>query len=245
MNSVYPSIEGCHLTLRHGSRTIVEDTSFKISDGAFVGLIGHNGAGKTTLIKALLNLHPLYRGEIKIKGVPLSKKLQTSMAYLPQNLPFIPLSGYSLLSLACQKLGGLFFFSRHQEKEKIDAVLSFVNGHHFAKRPVSSLSGGERQRIFLALALLSQPKVLILDEPFSSLDPAQAENILALLQKINIERQTTILCSTHQIFSLASVVTDILCLKAQKAIIGKTETILHSSLLAEIYGLPERVLKTM
>ncbi len=184
----------CHL---YGTHLAVDQVSFDIEEGMIFGLIGPNGAGKSTIIKMLTTLLPITSGEAFIDGHSVTQDptaVRRSIGYVPQLLSADgELTGYENLMLSA-KLYGIDKKYRHQ---RIEEVLGFMNLAEFKDMLVSSYSGGMILRLEIAQALISQPKVLFLDEPSVGLDPAARKSLWNHIQTLNKELKTTILMTTH------------------------------------------------
>lgn len=183
-----------HLTKRFGGLTAVADLSFSVDEGEIVALWGANGAGKTTVLRCILNLTP-YDGEISVAGLNAAKEgkaVRRRIGFVPQELSFHDdmtvaetMTFYALL----KKLGYDYDFT---------ALLTRLNLDSHAQKPVGELSGGLKQRLALALALLSDPPILLLDEPTSSLDVTAREDFMGLLLELK-EAGKTMIFSSHRL----------------------------------------------
>jgi len=187
------SIEVRNLTKRFGRFTAVDNLSFSVAAGEAVALWGANGAGKTTAVRCLLNLFP-FTGEVTVGGLDArrrSKEVRRLIGFVPQELSF-----HDDLTVA----ETLIFYAR---LKKVPAGYDFTPlleqlrlSDHVQKR-VGDLSGGLKQRLALAVALLSDPPVLILDEPTASLDIRAREEFLLLLRSLKRAGKTMVFSSHH------------------------------------------------
>ena len=149
-------------------------------------MLGANGAGKTTLLRAALGLVPLAGGAIRVFGEPAARG-RGAVGYMPQNRGAVfaaRLTGYAVVASAA--MGGRFGFSRLDAatRREIDWALDQVGARELARRPIAELSGGERQRLLLSQALLGRPKLLLLDEPLISLDPAHQQSVVEIVARL-------------------------------------------------------------
>lgn len=200
-----------HLQKSYGSTPVLNDVSFSLERGHILGLIGKNGAGKTTLMKALLGLNTDVGGEITFRGLPLSPEDQTAKAAIGALVDVVfydDLTARQNLEL-CGRLSDLPPALR---KERIESLLAFVGLADAAAKRVRTFSFGMRGRLALAQALLSEPALLILDEPFVGLDPIGILDTKALLRKLCNERGTAILFSSHQLTEVEDLADDIMVL---------------------------------
>lgn len=177
-------------TIKRGGQTIIEHMSLSIPAGTVYALVGPSGSGKTTLIRAILGLTPVAAGEIRVLGIPAgSAELRSRIGYMPQNAAI-----YSDLT-ARENLR--FFASIYRTAtSQVDKVLALVELVNAADRPVSTLSGGQKQRVALAIALLPEPRLLVLDEPTVGLDPRLRARLWTQFREW-AATGTTLIVSTH------------------------------------------------
>jgi zinc/manganese transport system ATP-binding protein len=226
-----------NVTIRLGGREILSAANFDIEDGEFVGMLGANGSGKTTLIRAALGLLPLAGGAIRALDEPL-RRGNAKIGYMPQNrgaAVSLRLSGYDVVASAA--LGARFGFSRLDKatRREIDLALELVGAEKLAERPISELSGGERQRVLLAQALIGKPKLLLLDEPLISLDPAHQKNVVEIVKRLRDELEIAILFSAHELNPLVNAIDRVLYLGAGSAVLGPVDEVVTSAVLSRLY----------
>jgi zinc/manganese transport system ATP-binding protein len=225
--------------VRLGGRQVLSDVSFSLRKGEFTGLIGPNGAGKTTLLRVILGLIEPSGGHVLIEGEPLHNKNKASIGYVPQKLvidPDMPLRARDVVSLGLDghKLG--FGFPSRQRRELINAVLADVGADGYADARVGELSGGEQQRVLIAHALISRPKLLLLDEPLANLDLRSEQEIVAVLGKLAREQQIAVLLSAHDMNPLLGVMDRIVYVANGHAASGATDDVITSEGLSKLYG---------
>ena len=178
-----------HLTKRFGPQTVVDDVSFVLEPHTSTALIGPNGAGKTTTLSMLAGLLDATNGHIQMNGV---KDIRTQIGFLPQYPQYFSwLSALEYTEMVAQ-LSGL---SKRDAKQASQKMLEFVGLGDALRKKTATFSGGMKQRLGIAQALVHQPKLLLLDEPVSALDPVGRREIMNLLKEI--QQTTTILYSTH------------------------------------------------
>ena len=182
-----------NLTKSYGKKKILQDLNLHIQAGEIYGLLGPNGAGKTTTINIICNLLQADSGRIEINELPISEATKSWLGVAPQeNLLYKNLSCQENLNFYA-KIYGL---TSKERRHKIEATLAAVNLLDRAKTPVENLSGGMKRRVNIAVALVHQPKLLILDEPTTGLDIETRYEIWELIQ--NLKKQgMTILLTTH------------------------------------------------
>ena len=175
------------------TRIVLENLNLTINSGEVYGLLGPNGAGKTTVINLICNLLKPDAGIIKINQKSLSQKTKSLLGIAPQeNLLY--------RTLTCQEnldfYGKIYGLKKSERKERIQLCLQAVNLLDRAKSPVETLSGGMQRRLNIAVAIIHQPKLLILDEPTTGLDIEARYDIWQLIQ--NLQKQgMTVLLTTH------------------------------------------------
>lgn len=231
-------LEVAHLTVRLGGRDVLKDVGFAIQPGEFTGLIGSNGAGKTTLFRSILGLQAASTGTIRIAGRARSRR-HPLIGYVPQKYlldPDMPLRARDLVALGID--GHRFGFARRprDRDQLVEAMLAAVEAERFADARVGTLSGGEQQRVLLAHALISRPRLLLLDEPLANLDLRAAQEVVGLLSRIASEQQIAVLISAHEMNPLLPVMDRIVYLAAGRAASGTVEEVVRSEVLGELYG---------
>ena len=188
-------IEVKNLRKEFGKAVAVDGISFSVEEGTITGLLGPNGAGKTTTIQMLLDIITPTSGEIHILGLPLHKHREEILGQINFSSPYVA------LPLNLKVMENLLTFARlygvKNPKKKIEELADFFEITDLLPKLTVTLSTGQLTRVNLTKALLNDPKVLLLDEPTSSLDPDIADKTRKLLKKIQKERGITILYTSH------------------------------------------------
>jgi zinc/manganese transport system ATP-binding protein len=218
-------------------RTILHDVRFRIEPGEFVGLIGSNGAGKTTLLRVILGLQDATTGTVSFDGV--SGRAAGVIGYLPQKVALdtdLPLRARDVVALGLdgQKLG--IPLPSRRRRGLVDELLAAVGASAFADIRIGQLSGGQQQRVLIAHALVSGPRVLLLDEPLANLDIRSAQEIVELLARVSRERGVAVLLSAHDLNPLLPVMDRIVYLADGRAVAGTTDEVVQSAVLTRLYG---------
>ena len=190
-------LEARHLKKAYGSRKGVHDVSVQVAKGEVVGLLGPNGAGKTTSFYMIVGLVRADGGQILIDGhdvtrMPIHKRARMGLSYLPQEASiFRKLSVAdnvrAILELQTDAQGQAL--SSHEIDKKLDALLADLRVDHLRDSPAVALSGGERRRVEIARALATEPRFILLDEPFAGIDPIaviEIQRIIAFLKQRGI-----------------------------------------------------------
>lgn len=184
-------VEINHVSKKIGKKQILKDINCAIDYGVY-GLLGPNGAGKTTLMRCITNLYSLSSGEIKIGGIPTTKRKGLNIGYLPQSFGlFRELSVYDSMRYFCNLKG----ISKKNRQEEIDRCLNAVNMIEYKKKTCGKLSGGMIRRIGVAQALLKHPNLILFDEPTAGLDPEERMRFKNIISDFG--NNETIIISTH------------------------------------------------
>lgn len=240
-----PVVELDQATLRIGGRAVLEDISFAIQPGEFVGVLGPNGAGKTTLMRAILGLLPPSAGRIAVFG-RAPQRGDASIGYLPQLrtvLPDLRVRGldYIASSLHGERWGLPSIAAA--DRAAIEATLNEIGARDLAGRALSDMSGGERQRLLLAQALMGSPKLLLLDEPLISLDARHQEVVIDVIKKVCRERKITVLFSAHELNQLLGAIDRVLYLGNGQAELGTVDEVVTAPVLSRLFGTEIEVLR--
>lgn len=206
---------------------ILSDVSFEIFSGDFVGIIGPNGGGKTTLLKLLLGFLKPQQGSIKILGHN-PKQCRGKVGYVPQRLPFDRQFPISVMDVVLTgRLSHLPWYGIHGKKDLMAAeeALERVSLTSFKGAPFGTLSGGQAQRALIARAIVSEPQVLLLDEPTSSVDVNSQKEIYQILR--SLRSQMTILMVTHDLTAVIEQVQHILCVHGHVFPLSRDEVCKH------------------
>ncbi len=196
-------IELKNISKKYGKATVVDNFSLNVEKGHICGLIGPNGAGKTTIMKMMAGLASPTSGEIGFFGkndnLDLSRK---RMAFMLE-APIIDKS-----MNARQNMEYVRYVKGVADKKKIDEMLDFVGLHDVGKKAAGKFSLGMTQRLGIAMALLTEPEIMVLDEPVNGLDPEGIVEIRLMLKKLSEEKNVTIIISSHILSELSELCTD-------------------------------------
>ena len=186
-------LEVSNLSVRYPGVHALDDVSFEVEEGGFHGIIGPNGAGKSTLFSCILGLNPRYTGSVKIfgKDIRRSKEILGQLGYVPQEPVFernFPATVREVIR---------FGMWRDRREERIDEVMHHLRIYEIADRRVGELSGGQLRRVFIAKAIVNNPKLLILDEPITGIDQSGMNIFYGILKDLNAEHGITIIWTSH------------------------------------------------
>ena len=182
------AVEVKNLYFKYEKEWVLENINFSLEDKKFMAIIGPNGGGKTTLLKLLLGFLTPTKGEIKIYEKH-PKENREIIGYVPQHTNFsldLPITVFDIILQGRLKKGK--FFYNNLDKEKAKEVLQTLNIFSLKNKKIKDLSGGERQKVLIARALVSEPKILIMDEPTSAIDPKGQKEILDLIESFDVTR---------------------------------------------------------
>ncbi|MCI4368037.1 MAG: ABC transporter ATP-binding protein [Thermoplasmata archaeon] len=226
-------------------RPVWRDGSFRIEPGEFVAVIGPNGAGKTTLFRLLLGLNRPAAGRLTVFG-DAPRRGNPDIGYVPQRHSIdyeTHVRCFELVRLGYSGHRWGFPLSTRTEREAAWKALHAVGATALADRPLSALSGGELQRIFLAEALVSDPRLLLLDEPLSNLDLRRAEELVELVSEVVRSRGVAALLVAHDINPLIPYLDKIIYVANGRVAVGRPSEVLTSERLTKLYGVHVEVLR--
>jgi zinc transport system ATP-binding protein len=191
-----------NVSVEFNGTVAIKDISITINKGDFVGLAGPNGAGKSTLAKSVLGLVPLLKGSILLFDQDIkSFSKWEKVGYLPQKIntinPLFPASVEEIVSIGLLSTKKFPKQITNEDKKRISEVLIDLDILNLKHKMFSEISGGQQQRVVLARAIVSNPDLLIFDEPSNALDPASRDSFFSYIQKLNTEKGITILLITH------------------------------------------------
>jgi len=239
-----------NLSVDLDGRTVLEEANLEVKEGDFLGLIGPNGGGKTTLLRAILGLVKPRSGGVLVYGMS-PEAARTRVGYLPQKSLFdqkFPISALEVVMMGRYGRRGLFGRYSLEDRDAALAALSAVGMRESADREIGALSGGQQQRIFVARAIVSEPDLLLLDEPANGIDSSRQREFYELLSELN-EKMTIIMVS-HDISAVSTYVKKIACVNRRLFYHSSKE--LTAEEIEEAYkcpvemiahGVPHRVLR--
>ncbi|HYB99171.1 MAG TPA: metal ABC transporter ATP-binding protein [Candidatus Limnocylindrales bacterium] len=230
-----------HVNVELDGRVVLEDISFRVREGAFLGVIGPNGAGKTTLLRALLGLVPVRSGSIQVLGHTPARLGEDahSIGYVPQraavprNFPATVADIVMMGRLCC--IGRLRLPARADWQEVRESLIH-VGIDHLADRSIGRLSGGEMRRALLAQALCAGTRLLVLDEPTVGLDLPSELEFYGLLLRLQRDLGLTVVCVSHDLLALAGQASELICINRVMHVHGNPEDVVHSHALREAYS---------
>lgn len=239
-----PVFELKNIDFYFDNKKVLENINIKINKGDFLAIVGPNGAGKSTLLKLILGLLPIQQGDIFIDGASYHKKLTTDkISYVSQKASSVtagfPATVKEVILSGLTRKKRLFRWFNREDHHKVDRVLERLNITALKDKNVSELSGGQQQRVLIARALVSDPSVLILDEPTNGIDAKHVGEFYETLDHLKHEGVTIILV-THDIGVVADTATEVACLNKHLHFHGSTNEFksLDEVEISKIYGHP-------
>ena len=237
------AIRVSELTVAYENNIIIENMNLSLPKGKISIIIGGNGCGKSTLLKAISRINKPVKGDIFINDKSIKKvkekDIAKEVAFLPQG-PTCP-SGLTVRQLVAygrfphqKMIGGL----NTHDKEMIDWAIEQTGLSDFADREIENLSGGQRQRAWIAMTLAQETEIIMLDEPTTYLDLSYQLEVLEILEKLNKEKQITVVIVLHEINNAYRFADHIVGLKKGKIVCeGSPNEVINAQTLKEIYGI--------
>jgi ABC-2 type transport system ATP-binding protein len=216
-NRATPILAVSHLCKRYGTVHAVDDLSFEVCPGEILGLLGPNGAGKTTTINMVLGVLEPTSGSIAIDGCDLAQRRRQALGRTNFAAVYAPLPG-NLTVVQNLRVFGMLYAVPHLN-QRIEAVLQEFDLVRFRTAKCGVLSSGEQTRVALAKAMLNEPRLLLLDEPTASLDPATAREIRAAISDLTQRTKVGVLWTSHNMIEVAEVCHRVLFLSHGKILL--------------------------
>lgn len=228
MNNKQVIIDINGLSYSYENENVLEDINISITKGSFLGIVGPNGSGKSTLLKLILGLIKKQKGDIHLFGMDINQfRDWEKIGFVSQkansfNTGF-PATVYEVVKSGLTKKIGLFHYMKKEHHVQILKAIDSVGLLHLKKRNIGELSGGQQQRVFIARALVSEPELLILDEPTVGVDARNVRSFYQMLGDLNQKLGITLLLVTHDIGAITDKVTHVVCLNKFLYFHGETE----------------------
>jgi zinc transport system ATP-binding protein len=241
--------------------TALQDITLDVNPKDFIALIGPNGAGKSTLLKIILGLIKPTNGTIKLFLTEESTQKSLSkqnhgkilgssglngnlkyVGYVPQSAqardPNLPFSVFETVMLGRTPIKGLFHRMGPKDKQKVEETLKLFGIYELKDRKIGQLSGGQSQRVFLAKAMVAEPKLLLLDEPTSGVDAASKKEFYNILERLNKETGITVILSSHDIGVITKIANRVLCINRSQFFCGENEDFSAEAEIPKMYEHP-------
>lgn len=236
-----PVIEVSGVSITRSGERVIEDATFTVNQGDFIGIVGPNGGGKTSLLKAALGLLTRDAGVITLFGTPIEQFRDWSrVAYVGQD----SINFDQNFPLSVRELVGLGRISRENigrrlgadDWKRVDEMLKFMGISDLSDKRIGKLSGGQKQRVFVAKAMVREPDVLLLDEPVSGVDAETHERFYMKLSNLNAQKGTTILDVSHDLSSVFCRMNRVICVNRKVNLANISDEISFTTALKKAYG---------
>ena len=248
MEQAKPVVEIRDLSVKYPNGVMaLEGINIDVNERDLIALIGPNGAGKSTLLKVILGLTKPTSGSVKLFGCPdLSKNLKY-VGYVPQSAqardPNLPFSVYETVMLGRTPHAGLFHGMGAKDRQKVEETLKLFGIYELKDRKIGQLSGGQSQRVFLAKAMVAEPKLLLLDEPTSGVDTTSKKEFYNILERLNKERGITVILSSHDIGVITKIANRVLCINRSQFFCGENEDFAADIEIHKMYDHPVEIME--
>ncbi len=241
-----PALAFTDVSAVRGGRLLWSEATFEVPAGGVVAVVGANGAGKTTLLHMILGLLPPAGGRLRVFGRRPGED-NDDIGYVPQHYEAGAGGAIRAADMVMLGLTGrrwVFGRATSAQRRQVEQTLAAVEATEFANRRLAMLSGGQRQRVAIAEALVSKPRMLVLDEPLAALDMRSQREIVALLARLHRESGVTILVVAHDLNPLLPLIDSAIYLLDGHPHYAATTEVVDDALLTRLYGTPIRVAHT-
>jgi zinc/manganese transport system ATP-binding protein len=246
-SSAAPVIQASGLASGYGGTTVWAGADFQIGAGEFLTVLGPNGAGKSTLLRMILGLLPPAAGTLQVFGAP-PRRGNPEIGYVPQRRsldPDLTISAQDIVGLGVDGHQWGVRLSRHRARQRREAVaqaLAAVGAAGYARQSVGRLSGGEQQRLQLAQALVTRPRLLLMDEPLASLDLRSQQGVSRLVADLRAQQGFAVVLVTHDINPVLSVTDRVMYIAGGSVCIGPPGQVITTENLSRLYQAEVEVL---
>ena len=240
-----PFVELEGVGVAYGEVPVLDGINLTVEPGDFLGIIGPNGSGKTTLLRVMLGLLEPQAGSVRLFGQPPSTFREwRRLGYVPQRAtldPSLPVTVNEVVATGLVASLGLFQRIGRRERVRVKDALGRVGMEAHGRTRIGALSTGQQQRVLIARALVSDPELIILDEPTGGVDPEAQTSFYAMLHHLNREREVTLILVSHDIGVVAKEVTKLACLNRRLIFHGRPGDFLSDEALTALYGPAVRI----
>lgn len=221
-----PIVQMEHVSVAYQNLVALNDINLDIYKGEYIGIFGPNGSGKTTLLKTILGLIKPINGIIKLFGESNSNRSRAKIGYVPQNPSAnrsFPATVLDVVEMGLYGKVGFMKPLKEKHAERAAKALHDVHLGHYRNRPIGHLSGGELQKVMVARALVSEPEIILLDEPTSNLDFMMTKDLMEILEELNKKYAITIICIHHHLEILRPYISRLLLINRRIVYDGPPE----------------------
>ena len=243
-----PIVELRDVSVRYAANGVLalDGINLNVNDKDLIALIGPNGAGKSTLLKVILGLIKPTTGTVRLLGSDDLTKNLKYVGYVPQsaqardaNMPF---SVFETVMLGRTPHAGLFHGVGAKDRQKVEEVLKLFGIFELKDRKIGQLSGGQSQRVFLAKAIVADPKLLLLDEPTSGVDTSSKTEFYQTLERLNKETGIAVILCSHDIGVITKIANRVLCINRSQFFCGENADFNASTEIQKVYNHPVEIM---
>lgn len=222
------NLQGVSTVYEGARRSAIRDVNLRIEQNELVYIVGPNASGKTTLLETINGLLPPFKGTISVLGLNVQthgRRVRCDIGYVPQDFMVDPGEPYTALDIVMMgRYGKIGVLHRPDERdhERVMETMRLLNIEELAHEPMGKLSGGQQQKVMIARAIAKEPKILLLDEPFSNLDPSSREQIPTLIQRLHYEQGWITLVVTHDIHHMLSTCRRVVMMNNGRIVVDET-----------------------
>ncbi len=240
-----PFVELEGVGVSYGEVRVLDGINLTVEPGDFLGIIGPNGSGKTTLLRVMLGLLVPQEGSVRLFGQPpASFREWRRVGYVPQRAvldPSLPVTVQEVVASGLVASLSLLQRIGRAQRLRVSEALARAGMEAHARARIGALSTGQQQRVLIARALVSDPELIILDEPTGGVDPEAQTSFYAMLHHLNREREVTLVLVSHDIGVVAKEVTKLACLNRRLIFHGRPGDFLSDAALTALYGPSVRI----
>jgi len=233
------SVDG--LSFQYNAVDVLTDISFDLGEGGYIGLVGPNGSGKTTLIKLLLGFIQPAKGAVRLFGAdPAGFRDWHKIGYLPQKIvsfnPNFPATVKEIVALGLLSRKKFSKMPGKSDEPALSHAMELMDITNIKNKLIGELSGGQQQRALIAKAIVSEPELLILDEPTTAIDPETREKFFSILKELNEQKRVTIIIITHDTGTIGKYASKLLYLDKKVIFYGSFESFCTSGEMSDYFG---------
>jgi zinc transport system ATP-binding protein len=242
-----PVVELRDISVRYANGVLaLEGITLDVNDKDLIALIGPNGAGKSTLLKVILGLIKPTTGSARLFGSQDLAKNLKYVGYVPQSAQArdstLPFSVFETVMMGRTPQAGLFHGVGKKDRQKVEEMLKLFGIFDLKDRKIGQLSGGQSQRVFLAKAMVADPKLLLLDEPTSGVDTTSKTEFYNTLDRLNKETGITVILSSHDIGVITKIANRVLCINRAQFFCGENADFNASTEIHRVYDHPVEII---
>lgn len=242
-----PVVELRGISVRYANGVLaLEGITLDVNDKDLIALIGPNGAGKSTLLKVILGLIKPTTGSVRLFGSQDLTKNLKYVGYVPQSAQArdstLPFSVFETVMMGRTPQAGLFHGVGKKDRQKVEEMLKLFGIFDLKDRKIGQLSGGQSQRVFLAKAMVADPKLLLLDEPTSGVDTTSKTEFYNTLDRLNKETGITVILSSHDIGVITKIANRVLCINRAQFFCGENADFNASTEIHRVYDHPVEII---